>query len=119
MEPGMQGIKAIAEMALPRTYTGIPQFLGAKVYFRRFIKPLSDLLSGINSRLKSCFVQLPPAVVVAFQELKLKCMTAPVLTFADFHKPFRLETDASGDGLGTVLSQKQEDECYHPVAYAS
>ena len=49
---------------------------------------------------------LPPAVVVAFQEVKLKCMTAPVLTFADFHKPFLLETDASGDGLGAVLSQK-------------
>ena len=62
---------------------------------------------------------LPPAAVVAFQELKLKCMTVPVLAFADFHKPFLLETDASGDGLGAVLSQKQEDGCYHLVAYTS
>ena len=126
MEPGMDGIKAIAEMALPRTYTGICQFLGATGYFRQVIKGyaniaklLNDLLSGANSKLKSCLVRLPLAVVVAFQELKLKCMTAPVLTFADFHKPFLLETDASGDGLGTVLSQKQEDGCYHPVTYAS
>ena len=115
MEPSVDGIKAIAEMAPPRTYTGICQFLGATGYFRRFIKgyaniakPLNDLLSGINSKLKSCFVWLPPAAVVAFQELKLKCMTAPVLAFADFHKPFLLETDASGDGSGAVLSQKQE-----------
>ena len=126
MEPGVDGVKAIAEMAPPRTYTGICLFLGATGYFRQFIKgyaniakPLNDLLSGINSKLKSCFVQLPPAVVVAFQELKLKCMTAPVLAFADFHKPFLLETDTSGDGLGAVLSQKQEDGCYHPVAYTS
>ena len=42
-----------------------------------------------------------------------------MLAFADFHKPFLLETDASGDGLGAVLSQKQEDGCYHPVAYTS
>ena len=126
MEPGVDGIKAIAEMALPKTYTGIHQFQGATGYFHRFIKgyaniakPLNDLLSGIHSKLKSCFVQLPPAAVVAFQELKLKCMTAPVLAFADFHKPFLLETDASGDGLGTVLSQKQEDGRYHPVAYTS
>ena len=126
MEPGMDSIKAIAEMAPPRTYTGIHQFLGATGYFRQFIKgytniakPLNDLLSGVNSKLKSCFVRLPPAAVVVFQELKLKCMTAPVLAFVDFHKPFLLETDASGDGLGAVLSQKQEDGCYHPVAYAS
>ena len=95
MEPGVDGIKAITEMALPTTYTGIRQFLGATAYFRRFIKgyaniakPLNDLLSGVNSKLKGCFVQLPPAAVVAFQELKLKCMRVPVLTFADFHKPF-------------------------------
>ena len=122
----MEGIKAIAEMAPPRTYTSIQQFLGAMGYFRRFIKeyaniakPLNDLLSGVNSKLKSCFVQLPPAAVVAFQELKLKCITASVFAFTDFHKPFLLETDASGDGLGTVLSQKQEDDHYHPVTYAS
>ena len=126
IEPGVDGIKAIMKMAPPRSYTGIRQFLGATGYFCRFIKGcaniaklLNDLLSGANSKLKSCFVWLLPAAVVAFQELKLKCMTAPVLTFADFHKPFLLETDASGDGLGAVLSQKQEDGCYHPVAYAS
>ena len=55
----------------------------------------------------------------AFHELKLKCMQVPVLAFTDFHKPFLLETDVSSDGLSAVLSQKQEDEKYHPVAYAS
>ena len=46
-------------------------------------------------------------------------MNAPVLAFPDFKKPFLLETDASGKGLGAVLSQKQDDSRYHPVAYAS
>ena len=39
--------------------------------------------------------------------------------FTDYIKLFLLETDASKDGLGAVLSQKQVDGWYHPVAYGS
>ena len=49
----------------------------------------------------------------------MKCLMAPVLAFADFKKPFLLETDALIEGLGVVLSQKQDNGCYHPVTYAS
>ena len=55
----------------------------------------------------------------AFKMLKKACLEAPVLAFADFIKPFLLETDASKLGLGAVLSQKQPDGQYHPVAYVS
>ena len=47
------------------------------------------------------------------------CMTAPVLAFADFEKEFQLETDTSSEGLGAVLSQKQPDGKWHPVAFGS
>ena len=46
-------------------------------------------------------------------------MKAPVLSFADYNKPFLLETDASKDGLGAVLLQKGDDGKYHPIAYRS
>ena len=46
-------------------------------------------------------------------------MKSPVLAFADYTKDFLLETDASKEGLGAVLSQKQEDGWFHPVAYGS
>ena len=36
-----------------------------------------------------------------------------------FSKPFVLETDASGGGLGAVLAKEQEDGQVHPVAYTS
>ena len=58
-------------------------------------------------------------VLGAFESLKKACLEAPVLAFADFNKPFLLKTDTSKQGLGTVLSQKQMDGQYHPVAYAS
>ena len=46
-------------------------------------------------------------------------MTATVLAFADYTKPFLLETDVYKDGLGAVLSQKHADGQYHPVTYGS
>ena len=41
------------------------------------------------------------------------------MSFPDFTKPFLLETNAPRRGLGAVLSQKQADGWYHPIAYAS
>ena len=126
MEPSTEGLKGITKIAPPATYTQVRKFLGATGYFHHFIKgyakitkPLNDLLQGENSKLKSHPVGLLPDALAAFQELKMKCLTAPVLAFADFKKPFLLETDASIESLGAVLSQEQDDGCYHPVAYAS
>ena len=45
----------------------------------------------------------------AFKTLKKACLEAPILAFADFNKPFLLETNASKLGLGVVISQKQPD----------
>ena len=124
--PGQEGIKKIANIGSPTTVTGIRKFIGAVGYFRRFIKnfshitrPLDDLTSCENSKLKNHPVTLTPATLEAFETLKEKCMTAPVLAFADLEKPFVLETDASGIDLGAVLLQEQEDGKLHPVAYAS
>ena len=95
-------------------------------HYRHFIKgfthiaaPLYDLTSGENKDKRSESMKLSPEALEAFNTLKEKCMNAPVLAFPDFKKPFLLETDASGKGLGCVLSQKQDDGRYHPVAYAS
>ena len=119
MLPGQEGIQKIANMGPPpTTITGIRKFVGAVGYFHHFIKnfsritrPLDDLTSCENSKLKNH--------PVTFQTLKKKCMTAPVLAFADLEKPFVLETNASGIGLGAVLLQEQEDGKLHPLAYAS
>ena len=126
MEPDTEGLKGIAEIVPPTMYTQVRKFLAAMGYFRCFIKgytritkPWNDLLQGENSKLKSQSLGLPPDALATFQELKMKCLTAPVLAFTDFKKPFLLETDVSIEGLGAVLSQKQDDGQYHPIAYAS
>ena len=126
MKPGNTNLKAIAELAPPKNYTGVQSFVWMTEFFRHFIKhftriakPLNDILEGKGREFKLQPVTLSPEALEAFYTLKEKCMTAPVLAFADFKKPFRLTTDASGDGLGAVLSQKADDGEYHLVAFAS
>ena len=64
-------------------------------------------------------VDLPQEAREAVDILKRKMQSVPVLVFPDFDKPFMLKTDASKEGLGAVLSQKQSDGCYHPVTFGS
>ena len=64
-------------------------------------------------------MSLPEEALKAFEALKQASMQSPVLAFTDYTKDFLLETDASKEGLGAVLSQKQEDGQFHPVAYGS
>ena len=106
MKLGDDGLKGMAEMPPPANYTEIRRFLGVTGFFWHFIKnyawiakPLNDLLEGEASKWKTQPVDLPPEAREAFDILKMKCMTAPVLAFADFEKPFLLETDASSLGL--------------------
>ena len=64
-------------------------------------------------------MSLSEEALKAFEWLKQACMNSLVLAFADYTKDFLLETDASKEGLGAVLSQKQEDGQFHLVAYGS
>ena len=124
--PSKKNLESIAQCPPPDTYTKVKSFVGLVGHYRHFIKgfakiaaPLYDLTSGDNKDKKSDHVNLSPEACEAFDRLKAACLQAPILSFPDFNNPFLLETDASGRGLGAVLSQKQADGQYHLIAYAS
>ena len=73
------------------------------------MQSLHEHLSVEGASKKNEQVTLSEEVWYAFEMLKKACLEAPVLAFADFIKPFLLETDASKLGLGAVLSKKQID----------
>ena len=108
---------------MPKTYTQVCTFCRLAGHYQKFIKgfanlahPLYDVL---GKEVKMGLVDLPPEAWEAINILKRKVQSAPVLVFLDFDKPFLLETDASKEGLGAVLSQKQSDGHYHLVAFGS
>ena len=123
VQPSNLTLKAITECALPQTYTEVCAFLGLVDHYRRFIKgfahiaqPLNEHLAGEGASRKLEWVSLSEDALKAFKALKQVCMTASVWAFTDYTKPFLLETDASREGLGALLLQKQADGWYHPGA---
>ena len=109
--PSKKNLESIAQCPPPDTYTKVKSFVGLVGHYRCFkiAAPLYDLTSGDNKDKKSEHVDLSPEALEAFDRLKAACLQAPILAFPDFNKPLLLETDASGRGLGAVLSQKQAD----------
>ena len=114
---------AVEEFPMPETFTQVHAFCGLVGHYRCFIKGFTHIarpLYGVlGKEVKMGLVQLPPEAWEAVRILKDKIQSTPVLVFPDFYKPFLLETNASKEGLGMVLSQKQDDGCYHPVAFGS
>ena len=84
--------------------------------FAKIAKPLYDILNVNRSKKRIKTTQedkrafkdkWTPACTEAFETLKHKLTSAPVLGFPDFETPFILEVDSSLEGIGAVLSQKQ------------
>ena len=121
--PSWENVQAVQEFPMPKTYMQVHTFCGLAGHYRRFIKgftniacPLYDVL---GKEVKMGPVDLLPKAWEAMAILKGKVQSVPVLVFPDFEKPFLLETDTSKEGLGAVLSQKQSNGWYHPIAFGS
>ena len=126
IQPSKEHVKAIINFPEPDSYTTIQWFIGMVGHFRHFIahfaqlaRPLNNHLEGDASKLKAHKVVLSWKAKEAFNLQKQALLHAPVLKFADYSKPFMLETDASSDGLGAVLLQEGEDGKLHPIVHGS
>ena len=125
MWPSRDNIKAIAKYPEPTIYTAIKGFIGLIGHYRGFIKdfakitdPLYEYARGDTAKKKE-WVVLNEAARSAFHKLKKAVMSAPVLAYPDPNKEYLFKTDALKLELGAVLSQKQSDGRYHPVAFSS
>ena len=124
--PSRDNLKAITKYPEPTAYTTIKGFVGMIGHYRCFIKdfakiadPLHEYAHGDAAKRKKVRVVLNETTRKAFHQLKKAVMSTPVLAHPDPNREYLLEMDALKLGLGAVLSQKQSDGKYHPVAFGS
>ena len=136
ISPNPEKVAKIKDWPTPKTSKEVHLFIGLASYYRRFIPnfakwagPLHALIvpASFKQKIRKGEMkksdlpefQWTPAYQEGFEQLKKALMEAPILAYPDYSKPFILETDISLKGLGTVLSQKGDDNKICVIAYAS
>ncbi|XP_024872669.1 uncharacterized protein LOC112455126, partial [Temnothorax curvispinosus] len=117
ISPNPSKLQAVKEFPTPRKVKDIQSFFGLAGYYRienfsKIAKPLTRLTKKGKKFNWSVEQQN------AFDLLKEKLTTAPVLNYPDFDKEFLMTTDASDYAIGAVLSQEPVGQD-RPIAYAS
>jgi hypothetical protein len=119
VKPDPEKVEKIKDYPIPRNIRELRGVLGLFSYYRRFIENFSKIAAPLNELLKKeVEYNWTDKQQQAFEALKEKLITAPIVQYPDFEKPFFLYTDASTIGIGSVLAQKSE-KGEHVIAYAS
>ena len=122
LKPEIDKLKAIKQLPIPKTKRDVRAFLGITGYYRKFIANYATVAAPLTDSTKK---NSPNQVIwtdccaQAWQTLKDEVCSSPVLKSPDFTTQFILQTDASNQGVGAVLSQRDEHGSDHPVAYFS
>ena len=119
LKPNNQNLDAVKCFPPSTNLKQLQQFLGLTPYYRRLIPGYAGIAYPLHSLTrKGALFEWSADCETAFDTLRTKLLTSPVLAYADFNKEFTLETNASKSGLGAILSQYKDDQHLHPVAYA-
>ncbi|GJX96166.1 putative reverse transcriptase domain-containing protein [Tanacetum coccineum] len=108
-------IESIKDWASPKTPTEICQFLGLAGYYRMFIKGFSKIAKSMTKLTqKGIKFDWGEKEENAFQLIKQKLCSAPILALPKGSEDFVVYCDASHKGLGAVLMQRKK-----VIAYSS
>ena len=119
--PSEELLNKIFEAARPVDKTKVRSFLGLTGFYQNYIANYSDIaapLTDLTKKSQPTKVNWSTREEQAFQTLKTKLLSKPILKMPCVDKEFILRCDASGYGVGAVILQ-EHDGTLHPVSYAS
>jgi len=113
-------VQAVLDWKVPKSLTEVQSFLGFANFYRRFIHDYSKVAQPLTELTKKTEKwEWNYKAERAFEELKQRFTSAPILSHFDAQKPVIIETDASDFAIGAVLSQRDSEGRLHPVAFHS
>ena len=119
LQPEDCKVLAVANMQPPCTVREVRSFLGFLGYYRRFVKGFSILARPLYELTKAnARFNWDEGCQCAWEDLRQRVITAPILAHPDFDEPFILQTDWQPTGIGAVLAQIQDGR-EHVIAYGS
>ena len=119
IKPNPSKVAIVKNMQPPTDVAGLRRFLGMTSYYRRFIEGFAKIAYPLHQLLrKGKIYKWSADCQNAFETLKSKLTTEPVIIYPDFTQPMILETDASLKGLGAILGQERDGKM-RVIAYAS
>ena len=103
----MENIRAILEWSSPKNIIELRGFIGICTYYRKFVKGFSKLTSPLTDLTKKDDFKWNEEAENSFQKIKEVMSSYPILALPNFSKPFVVECDTSGGGVGAVIKQGQ------------
>ena len=112
-------VEVIEKLPPPVNVKGVRSFLGHAGFYRRFIKDFSKITKPLSNLLvKDNPFEFDAKCLEAFETLKRKLVSAPIIVAPDWSLEFELMCDASDYALGAVLGQRRS-KIFHAIHYAS